>query len=189
MVRLNRAWAVVALVAGLVLLVVGLVLIRQPHATTGARRLPAPDHIISDTGTPLAVPSPSRSLPDGVRIKVPELGIDLPLVEGDGWNAPLFKAALYPTLKVPGQGGRSMIYAHARVGMFDPLFRARVGQAIEIDEPDGKVLHYKITEYYPRWSSTDLKWLMPLDQEQIILVTCTTYNPNDPRVIVVAQPA
>ncbi len=82
-----------------------------------------------------------------------------------------------------------MIYAHARAGMFGPLFNGKVGQRVEIVEPDGAVRHYVVREYYGQWPISDVKWLKPLQQEQLVLVTCTTYNPNDPRIVVVAEPA
>jgi sortase (surface protein transpeptidase) len=69
------------------------------------------------------------------------------------------------------------------------LFHASVGQNVEVDRPDAPPSKYVVTEYYPRWKQTDLRWLEPLDQEQLVLVTCTTYNENDPRIVVVARPS
>jgi LPXTG-site transpeptidase (sortase) family protein len=156
----------------------------QAHPAGGP---PAPAPIISGGSFPgsLAAPTPA---PVGMRVKVPDLGIDLPVVEGDGTNVALYEAALYPTLKVPGGGGRSLIYAHARAGMFGPLFHAKVGQRIEVAR-GGRPLRYVITQYYPRWPSTDLRLLAPADHEELILLTCTTYNLNDPRIVVIAEPA
>jgi sortase (surface protein transpeptidase) len=120
---------------------------------------------------------------------MPELAIDLEIVPGDGQTAPLYKAALEPGMAPPGTGKRSMVYAHARNGMFGPLLlRGKVGQAIEIDRAGATPLHYVIREYYPRWSSTDTRWLDPAAHEELILETCTSYNPNDPRIIAVAEP-
>jgi LPXTG-site transpeptidase (sortase) family protein len=137
-------------------------------AAVGARPIPATSH-------------------QGLRITVQELGIDLPIVEGDGYDAPLYQAAHYPGLPWPGEGSRSVIYAHARKGMFGPLFQARTGQHIQIAGPDG-ARRYVVTEYYPRWPITDLRWLRPAEHEELVLITCTTYNYNDPRIIVVAEP-
>jgi LPXTG-site transpeptidase (sortase) family protein len=151
-----------------------------------------PQPIISpDFGPGLAAPSaaPGAVTHEGLRIRVPELKIDLPIVEGDGYDAPLYKAAHYPGMPWPGEGGRSMIYAHARPGMFGPLFGAQVGEHVEIAGEDGRTRRYVIREYYPRWPITDLKWLQPGDHEQLVLVTCTTYNYNDPRIVAVAEPA
>lgn len=136
--------------------------------------------------TPAPVPTVDHS---GWRIKVNEVGIDLPIVEGDGYNAPLYKAVHYPGTPWAGEGGRTVIYAHARVGMFGPLFGAAVGMHIEIIGPAGVVQRYVVTQYYPRWPVTDLRWLRPGDHEEIVLTTCTTYNYNDPRIVVVGEPA
>jgi LPXTG-site transpeptidase (sortase) family protein len=149
-----------------------------------------PTRLINSADFPntLVVPTTAPSSHEGERIRVPELGIDLPLVPGDGWNTPLNKAAQYPGLGWPGEGHRSVVYAHAQVGMFGPLFRASPGQHVDIVRGDRQTLHYVITEYYARWPITDTRWLKPLDEEQLVLITCTTYNPNDPRIVAVAQP-
>jgi LPXTG-site transpeptidase (sortase) family protein len=178
-----------ALAAGSLAFVLATVI--QLGAHEARRAAPAPAAIISAIPTQLPPPTPTPTptpAPAGLRVKVPEVGIDLPLVEGDGYNAPLYKAAHYPGTSWPGQGGRTVIYAHARVGMFGPLFGARVGEHIEISAPDGSVRRYVITQYFPHWPVTDLSWLRPGDHEEVVLVTCTTYNYNDPRIIVVAEP-
>jgi LPXTG-site transpeptidase (sortase) family protein len=125
---------------------------------------------------------------EGLRVRIRELNIDLPVVEGDGYDAPLYKAAHYPGMPWPGEGGRSLIYAHARPGMFAPLSSARVGQHIQVVGPEGSARKYVITEYYPRWPITDHKWLRTADHDELVLLTCTTYNSNDPRIVVVGEP-
>jgi LPXTG-site transpeptidase (sortase) family protein len=119
---------------------------------------------------------------------VPELKIDLPIVAGDGHTAPLFKAVEEPNMKLPGEGGRSLIYAHARPGMFDALFNAHVGQHIEIDRPGASPLHYVIKTYTRSWPANNLSILQPTDHEELVLLTCTTYDPRDPRIVAVALP-
>jgi LPXTG-site transpeptidase (sortase) family protein len=158
------------------------------HAAPAAGAAVTPRPIISASPLPTPTPEPTPTIPSGLRVRVPEVGIDLPIVEGDGYNAPLYEAAHYPGTTWPGQGGRSVIYAHARVGMFGPLFGARVGEHIVINSAGGGVLTYIITQYFPHWPVTDLSWLRPGDHEQIVLVTCTTYNYNDPRIIAVGEP-
>lgn len=186
---IRRRWPILAIALGLILAAVAAFALRQPSTAPPTAVLPSPAPIISPLPSPSATPASATNPPDGMRIKLPELQVDLPVVAGNGVDAPLYKAVLYPKLQLPGSGNRSLIYAHARTGMFGPLFHAKVGQHIEIDSPGAQPLRYVITEYYPHWSSTDLRWLAPLKQEQLVLVTCTTYNLNDPRIIVVAQPA
>ena len=171
----------------------GLTVREHAFAHRAAARMGPTAHIISPPPPPSAAPSQTPTPPppvprDGLRIRMPEIGIDLPIVEGDGYDAPLYKAAHYPGTTWPGEGGRSVIYAHARVGMFGPLFGGRVGQHIDIAAPNGEVRHYTVREYYPRWPIADTRWLQPGDHEQVLLITCTTYNYNDPRIIVVGEP-
>jgi LPXTG-site transpeptidase (sortase) family protein len=186
-VRLRRLWPFLALLAG-ALLVLAVVLAMRQLSSPQQASLPSPTPIISPTPTSSSTAGLTQP-PSGMRIKIEDLGVDLPVVAGDGVDAPLNKAVLYPYLQVPGSGNRAMVYAHALNGMFAPLFHAQVGQRIEISRPGAAALTYRISEYYPRWSTTDLRWLQPLPQEQLVLVTCTTYNDNDPRIVVVASPA
>ena len=150
--------------------------------------------IITDVDTPSAAPvAPSPSpvavvAKEGSHIKVPELGIDLEIVQGDGINAPLYNAAHYPSLPWPGEGGRSLIYAHARAGMFCPLWGAHVGQEVDVSTTDGRQLKYKITQYFPRWADTDLSILQNVNHEELVMLTCTSWNLSDPRVVVIAEP-
>jgi len=153
-----------------------------------AGRTPAPV-ITTATSTWTAPPGPTPSGHEGLRVRVPELGIDLPIVDGDGYDAPLYEAAHYPGTAWPGEGGRSVLYAHARAGMFGPLPGARAGQHILITGPGGSARTYVITEHHPRWPITDLSWLRPAGHEQVVLITCTTYHYDDPRVVTVGEPA
>lgn len=133
-------------------------------------------------------PTPLANNHVGLRIQLPQLGINLPIVEGDGYNAPLYEAAHYPGSAWPGDPARSIIYAHARTGMFGPLFSAKVGDQVVIDRPGGAPLDYVIKQYYPSWPITNTSILQPLNQDELVLITCTTYNYNDPRIVAVAMP-
>lgn len=185
---MRRRWPQAALGLGVLLLLLGGVMLmtRQtaPAVPPPNTALPAPVTIISPDsgGTPEATASP------GWRVKVIGLGIDLPIVSGDGRTAALFKAVQEPNMKLPGQGGRTLIYAHARAGMFGPLSQATPGTKIEIDRPDGPPLRYTVKNLYRSWPATDLKLLSPADHEELVLLTCTTYDPRDPRVVAVALP-
>jgi LPXTG-site transpeptidase (sortase) family protein len=183
----TRRRALVAAVAGTLLVLAAGTYVRARPAGHPMATVATPATIISTLPTTAPAPAPAPVSHDGMRIVLPELGIDLPVVEGDGYNAPLYKAVHYPGTSWPGDGGRTVMYAHARVGMFGPLFGARVGQRIRVTRPDGVVWTYAITEYYPRWPVGDLRWLRAGDHEQIVLITCTTYAYNDPRIIAVGE--
>ena len=176
----RRRRAILALLVGVLLVLVGDLWIRWHQAPPQGGPVVAGNY-----------PSPGSSNFTGYRVKVTEIGIDLPIVEGDGWTVPYFRAAHYPGTAVPGQGGRSMLYAHAQAGMFGPLLHdtAAVGQHVVVERPGMPALRYVITSYYPAWPPGDLKFTRPTDHEELVLLTCTSYNPNDPRIIAVAVPA
>src|SRR5690242_17922339 len=106
---LKRRIAVVT--AGLVCVVVvaaaGFAIWQQPFAHRPVAHTGQTVHIISPPPVPAAVPPPTLppapAVPhDGLRIRMPEIGIDLPIVEGDGYDAPLYEAAHYPGTTWPG---------------------------------------------------------------------------------------
>ena len=186
----RRFWPWAAVMAGIVILALGIIDLNQVQPVPNyALQYPLPDPIISPGEFPTPDASPTAAVEPGPRIFVREIHIDLPVVPGDGHIPPLYKAAIDPRLgKSPGEGGRSLVYAHARFGMFGPLFRGAVGQHVDYEKADGTILHYVITQYYAHWPATDLKWLHPSNKEELVLLTCTTYNPADPRIIAVAEP-
>ena len=158
----------------------------QPQQIIEPQNFPAP---LTFAGNPIPRDAPGSI--DGWRVSLPQLKVDLPLVQGDGLNVPYFKAAHYPTTAWPGDGGRSFVYAHAQYGppiMFGPLLAAgRTGLDVYVTRPHQARLHYVIQQYYPAWPMSDLRWLQPTDHEELILMTCTSWNSADPRVIAVAE--
>jgi LPXTG-site transpeptidase (sortase) family protein len=131
-----------------------------------------------------------------MRIRIPRLGIDLPLEEGDlardvpsGSNpgaTPEGAAFHLPGSAVPGQRGNSYLYAHARAGMFLALWQARVGDEVDVDTASGAALQYRVSEVHPSVSSGDVSWVQPTSDERLTLQTSTGPTPAFPRFIVVA---
>ena len=123
------------------------------------------------------------------RIRIERLGIDLKIIEGDGIDAPIDKAAHYPGSAWPGAGSNVYIYGHAREGMFLTLWKARVGDAIELDLVDGTTRTYVVDEVLPKVPWDAMKYVRPTPTEQLTLQTSTSYHPTSPRFIVIAHPA
>ena len=87
------------------------------------------------------------------RVRVRELGIDLPVIlpPGGGDEYPLCDVAMYiQELSQPGNGKATYLYAHARPGMFEPLLRTRaseqLGLSVEVWTNDNLRFEYEITE-------------------------------------------
>ena len=135
----------------------------------------------------------------GLRVALPRLGIDLPLEIGDALRdvpradyaggTPENVALIFPTTRLPGQGGNTYIYAHARVGMFLALWGARVGDEVDIYRKDGTIKRvYRIGLVAPRVDPSDTHWLDADGEERLTLQTSTGPVPGNPRFIVVAYP-
>ena len=192
--------------AGVLLLAVGIALVAGsglPRAGSVAP-LALPSVLASATPAPTASadsptlpPTPVPTLgpiPDGYRIELPRLGIDLPIAEGDiqrdvvVQRTPENFAFHFPGTAIPGTVGNSYIYAHARRGMFLSLWNARVGDQVSITTPAGVELAFVVTEVHPRVPPADTSWLQPSGDERLTLQTSTGPNRDDPRFVVIATP-
>jgi sortase family protein len=193
-------------VAGALLLAVGAVLVANdifPRAGSVAPvAIPSPT-AVAPTSTPVApsavavspTPMPTVGpIPDGYRVQIARLGIDLPITEGDVerdvvvQQTPENFAFHFPGTAIPGTSGNSYIYAHARRGMFLSLWNARVGDQVTITTPSGTALKFVVTEVHPRVPPEDTSWLQPAGDERLTLQTSTGPNRGDPRFVVVAAP-
>ncbi len=161
-----------------------------------ASELPAPSFTptgsINATGAAEPSASTTAAAGDGIkakRIRIERLDIDLRIVEGDGIDAPIDKAAHYPGSAWPGAGSNVYIYGHARKGMFINLWKAQVGDVIELDLADGTARRYVVDEVIPKVPWDAMKYVRPTKTEQLTLQTSTSYHPTSPRFIVIAHPA
>ncbi|MHB8630729.1 MAG: sortase [Candidatus Limnocylindria bacterium] len=194
------------MVAGGALIIVGVLLVAGLGATpTPPIVAPTPLAIAStavSTAVPTAAPTesavatrdPRTPIPTGYRIQIPRLGIDLPIAEGDVTRdidlqkTPEGFAFHLPGTSIPGLGGNTYLYAHARTGMFLTLWNARPGDQVFISTPDLRVLKYVITEIHPRVAPTDTSWIQPTAEQRLTLQTSTGPNPTDPRFVAIAVP-
>ena len=151
----------------------------------------APTASVPDAGPSAAPPSPSQALAAGIRanhIRIVRLGIDLAIVEGDGIDAPIGKAAHYPGSAWPGGGSNIYIYGHARVGMFLPLWQIRLGDIVELVLVDGTTRTYVVTEILPKVPFDAVQYLQPTPTEQLTLQTSTSYYATAPKFVVITVP-
>jgi sortase (surface protein transpeptidase) len=194
------------LLAGVLLLAVGIALVAgggvPPTGSVAPLALPSPSASATpapsapvDSPTVAPTPAPTTGpIPDGYRIQMPRLGIDLPIAEGDLYRdtvaqqTPENFAFHFPGTALPGLVGNSYIYAHARRGMFLSLWNARVGDEVSITTPAGVALKFVVTEVHPRVPPADTSWLQPSDVERLTLQTSTGPNREDPRFVVIAAP-
>jgi len=187
-------------VAATTVLTLGVLLVQSlPNAS------PPPDSLVAAPPASLApaapipptvgstAPARTPSAVDQLRISVPRLGIDLPMALGDiqrdvrDGATPENVALLFPTTNVPGTGGNSFIYAHARNSMFLALWNIELGDQVRITAADGTRLNYAVTRIIPQVDPSDVSWLDPSGPERLTLQTSTGPTSAFPRFIAVAD--
>ena len=170
----------------------------QPSVASGLPLVsPAPtlDASFPPVATPVATdsptPSPSPSAGQGIRarrVQIDRLGIDLKIVDGDGIDAPIGKAAHYPGTGWPGGGTNIYIYGHARTGMFLSLWDVNVGDQVVLTLVDGTQRTYVVATVIPKVPWDAVRYLGATPTEQLTLQTSTSYYPTSPRFIAIAYP-
>jgi LPXTG-site transpeptidase (sortase) family protein len=198
------AWTAVGTIAVIVIVAAGLSIALDLGGPTVAARPsaapsvsdfpPVPTPGLSASFPPSASSSlaPSPSATSGIvarRIVIRRLGIDLRIVEGDGIDAPIGKAAHYPGSGWPDGGTNIYIYAHARTGMFLSLWDARVGDKVVLTLVDGTQRTYVVDTVLPKVPWNAVQYLAPTDTEQLTLQTSTSYYGTAPRFVVITHPA
>lgn len=195
--RLSAAASTLTLCVGLLLIIGGALLARHelvllPAVTTLTT---APVASGATVASPSATATPAPTIAPGYRIKIPRLAIDLPIAEGDverdavRQETPESFAFHLPGTSIPGEGGNTYLYAHARSAMFLALWNARDGDEVVIVTPDARQLRYIVSEVHARVDPTDVSWAAATASERLTLQTSTGPSPGDPRFVVIALPA
>jgi hypothetical protein len=173
----DRLLPAVLTAAGVTLIAAGLlnysanVVAADPFASA------APDPVSAEPSTGLELPSlppldasPPPSGPAvsptaaadrvATRVVVEQLGIDLPVIKprGDSTTYPQCDVALYiQELSQPGNGRATYLYAHARDGMFGPIYeraiqkqhggpRSMISMLVQVYTSDDLMFTYEVTE-------------------------------------------
>jgi sortase A len=159
------------------LIVAGTFTIIRSFGTDAITLAPHSSEVIDEPGTPAQ------------RLRIARLGIDAPIVQGDGVTVPLTAAAHYPGTAWPGSGSNIYLYGHARAGLFRELWRVRTGDTVELELADGAIASYQVAEILPLVAWDALHYLDPTSSEQLTLQTCLGYQTTSPRFVVIARPA
>ena len=180
----RERFGIVAIAAAVVVCLGGLWLILSPSGTAGE---PTGSEPLRPPASLAPLPSASVDTPATTRIILPAGGIDVPVREGDGVHVPLQVALHYPGTAEPGMGSNSLFYAHAQPGMFLGLYHVHLGDGITFVRADGSQLTFHVTGI-TRVPCDYLAVLKPTPFEHATLLTCTSYDPHTPRLIVTASP-
>ncbi len=133
--------------------------------------------------------SSKKTQSNPVRILVPKVDIDLPIVDAkivNGyWEISETSASYGLGSGHPGEKGNMVIFAHAREGFFYNLKNTKIDDIVYVFTKD-KWHRYKvskITQVYP----DQIEVIKPTKDEVLTLYTCTGFN-DEKRLIITALP-
>jgi hypothetical protein len=211
----DRLLPAVLTAAGVTLIAAGLLDYNGAAAAADPSITPEPTIVSSDPGPSQAFPSlpPIDASPGSVppsagpeakrvatRVVVEALHIDLPIIKprGDASTYPQCNVALYiQELSQPGQGHATYLYAHARDGMFGPIYerailrksggpKSMVGMIVQVYTSDDMVFEYEITQV--RLHQLTLDDAIQATSEQLWLQTSEGPKGTPGKTQVIAKP-
>ena len=134
---------------------------------------------------PIAVPTPGPD--NATRITIPAIGIDAPIVQGDGWEQLKKGVGQHVGTANPGQVGNMVLSAHNDV--FGEIFR----DLDQLSDGDEIVVHTttRTFTYVVRDTRivepTEVSLMDPTHEPTATLISCYPYLIDSQRIVVIAE--
>ncbi len=171
-------WSKISILTGIFCIFVGGVLLWQRY---NPQRLSFTSY--QNYSIPKAAPNPP------VRIKINDLGIDLPVIaskiKNNQWETTGIGVSWLSTSPIPGDIGNSILYGHNWTSLLGNLVNARAGQLITVYYQNGSQKSFEV-EALAAVNPDDIHILDPSPDERITLYTCTGLM-DSKRFVVVAK--
>lgn len=160
-----------------------------PNSPGGARPNEAeiPEHLRPLVQSLAEIPVPTPGPEQALRIQIPSIGIDAPVVQGDGWEQLKKWVAQHLGTANPGQKGNLVLSAHNDI--FGEIFR-------DLDrlKPGDQVIVYTNQRAYTYVVNgsrivepTQVEAMEPTSHPAITLISCYPYLVDDQRIVVSAR--
>jgi len=160
-----------------------------PNSLGGARPNEAeiPEHLRPLVQSLANVPVPTPGPEQANRIQIPAIGVDAPIVLGDGWEQLKKGVGQHIGSANPGEKNNVVLTAHDDV--FGEIFK-------DLDKlkPGDQVILYTSQHAYTYIVTgskivepTEVEVMAPTTQAIVTLISCTPYMIDNKRIVVVAQ--
>jgi sortase A len=146
-----------------------------------------PEHLRPLVQTLANVPVPTPGPQQAVRIQIPALAVDAPIVQGDGWEQLKKGVAQHIGSANPGEPGNIVLTAHNDVfgEIFRDLDKLKTGDQIIIYTGQRSYIYNIIgTEIV---EPTQVEVLAPTTQPIATLISCYPYLVDNKRIVVKAS--
>lgn len=157
-----------------------------PDAPGGARPNEAeiPEHLRPLVQSLAEVPIPTPGPEQAIRIQIPAISVDAPIVQGDGWEQLKKGVGQHIGSADPGQKGNLVLTAHNDV--FGEIFR----RLDDLKKGDQIIVYTNQRAYTYVISGsdivepTDVEVMAPTPQETVTLISCYPYRVDNQRIVV-----
>ena len=132
-------------------------------------------------------PAPTGSPGQAIRIRIPAIDVDAPVVQGDSWEQLKKGVAQHAGALSPGQPGNIVLSAHNDVfgEIFRDLDRLKVGDEFTLYTNDQQFV-YTITGTRIV-SPTEVEVMQATEQSTATLISCYPYLIDNKRIVVKAE--
>lgn len=143
-----------------------------------------PEHLRPLAKSLAQVPIPTQSPQHGIRIQIPAIGVDAPIVQGDNWEQLKKGVAQHIGTANPGQTGNMVLSGHNDVfgEVFRYLDQLNPGDEIFIYTPQ-RSYTYLVTDWQVV-EPTEVSAMDPTPYASTTLISCYPYLIDNLRIIV-----
>jgi sortase A len=146
-----------------------------------------PSHLLPMVQSLANVPVPTAAPDQAVRIQIPSINVDAPVVQGDGWEQLKKGVGQYIGSTPPGRDGNLVLSAHNDVygEIFRYLDRLVPGDQVVIYTQQRQFTY--IVDRTVLVEPTAVEVMAPTASPTVTLISCYPYLVNDQRIVVFAR--
>ncbi|MBI5962577.1 MAG: class D sortase [Chloroflexi bacterium] len=146
-----------------------------------------PDHLRPMVQSLANIPVPTAAPDQGIRIQIPALNVDAPIVQGDGWEQLKKGVGQYVGSADPGRDGNVVLSAHNDVygELFRYLDRLAPGDQIIISTRQRQFIY--IVDRTVLVEPTAVEVMASTGSPTVTLISCYPYLVDKQRIVVFAR--
>ena len=146
-----------------------------------------PEHLRPLVQSLANIPLPPPSTVQAVRIEIPSLRVDAPVVQGDGWEQLKKGVAQHIGSANPGEGGNVVLSAHNDVygELFRNLDRLQPGDVVRLHTTQREYEY--IVDRTQIVEPTAVEVMAPTGAPTVTLISCYPYLVDKKRIVVFAR--
>ena len=156
------------------------------HTPPDARGFSQPEPMLEFGEAALPQPAPTLGPEHAVRIVIPSIAVDHPVVEGDDWEALKRGVGHIPWSANPGQAGNCILTAHNDI--FGEIFRrlpeAKLGDEVFVHS--GIQVHRYVVKATRIVEPTQVELMYPTNDPYLTLISSYPYLVDNKRIVVIA---